>query len=442
MPWHALARRFPVLAIRDFRLLLADRLLAPAAFAFSLVGVSFAVLNATGSTADLSYVLAAQIAPSLIFALVGGVVADRVAPQRVIVAANVMIALGEGTFGILVLTTHPRVWQMILLEMVTGSGMAIFYPASQALLPRLVPEGLLQEAFATSRLAMNAAQMAGAAVAGIFVAAAGPGWALATCGIGMLGSVPLLLAIRSGGNERLPGSNMLREIRDGWSEFRSHTWLWVIVAQYGVILAAWYGSFEVLGPVVARAHLGGPAAWGAITAAESVGLIAGGLASLRFSPRRPMRFVVLMGAAIAISPLSLGMLWPLPVVCLASFFLGITLEITMVQWTVVMARNIPRAKLARVSSYDALGSVVAMPVGAVVAGPVAAAIGVSATDYGAVAVIVVVSALALISREVRSMRAGDVASGHDGPQRADPAGPGVSLPGGGEPFVRPAGRTK
>jgi predicted MFS family arabinose efflux permease len=442
MPWHALARRFPVLAIRDFRLLLADRLLAPAAFAFSLVGVSFAVLNATGSTADLSYVLAAQIAPSLIFALVGGVVADRVAPQRVIVAANVMIALGEGTFGLLVLTTHPRVWQMILLEMVTGSGMAVFYPASQALLPRLVPGGLLQEAFAMSRLAMNAAQMAGAAVAGIFVAAAGPGWALATCGIGMLGSVPLLLAIRSGGNERLPGSNMLREIRDGWSEFRSHTWLWVIVAQYGVILAAWYGSFEVLGPVVARAHLGGPAAWGAITAAESVGLIAGGLASLRFSPSRPMLFVVLMGSAIAISPLSLGMLWPLPVVCLASFFLGITLELTMVQWTVAMARNIPRAKLARVSAYDALGSVIAMPVGAVVAGPVAAAIGVSITDYGAVAVIVVVSALALIPREVRSMRAGDVTSGHDGPQRAESAGPGVDLPGGGEPNAAAAGRTK
>jgi MFS family permease len=433
MPWHALARRFPVLAIRDFRLLLADRLLAPAAFAFSLVGVSFAVLNATGSTADLSYVLAAQIAPSLIFALVGGVVADRVAPQRVIVVANVMIALGEGTFGLLVLTAHPRVWQMILLEMVTGSGMAVFYPASQALLPRLVPGGLLQEAFAMSRLAMNAAQMAGAAVAGIFVAAAGPGWALATCGIGMLGSVPLLLAIRSGGNERLPGSNMLREIRDGWSEFRSHTWLWVIVAQYGAILAAWYGSFEVLGPVVA---------WGAITAAESVGLIAGGLASLRFSPRRPMLFVVLMGAAIAISPLSLGMLWPLPVVCLASFFLGITLEITMVQWTVAMARNIPRARLARVSAYDALGSVIAMPVGAVVAGPVAAAIGVSATDYGAVAVIVVASALALIPREVRSMRAGDVTSGHDGPQRAEPAGPGVNLPGGGEPKGATAGRTK
>ncbi len=178
-------RRFPVLAIRDFRLLLADRLLAPAAFAFSLVGVSFAVLDATGSTADLSYVLAAQIVPSLIFTLVGGVVADRIRPQLVIVAGNLMIALGEGTLrhpgpgsGI------PRLWQMIALEAVTGTGMAIFYPASQALLPRLVPGDLLQQASAVSRLAMNGGQMGGAVLAGLAVAALGPGWALAACGAG------------------------------------------------------------------------------------------------------------------------------------------------------------------------------------------------------------------------------------------------------------------
>src|SRR5215467_4936238 len=175
MPWQGLARRFPALAYRDFRLLLADRVLAPGAFAFSLVGVSFAVLDATGSTADLSYVLAAQIAPSLIFTVIGGVIADRVKPQLVI------IALGEGAFGVLVLTGHPRLWQMIALEIVTGTGMAIFYPASQALLPRLVPGELLQEATALSRLAMNAAQMGGAVLAGFCIAAigrAGPGWAL------------------------------------------------------------------------------------------------------------------------------------------------------------------------------------------------------------------------------------------------------------------------
>src|SRR6266581_3316796 len=191
-----LIRRFPVLGIRDFRLLLADRLIAPASVGFSLVGVSFAVLKATNSATDLSYVLAAQIAPSLVFALLGGVAADRFPPQRVIVAANLLIALGEGAFGILVLTGRPPLWAMIGLEAITGTGVAIFYPASQALLPRLVPRDLLQEASAISRLVMNVGQMSGAALAGLLVAVAGAGWALLLCGVGMVTTVPLLLAIR------------------------------------------------------------------------------------------------------------------------------------------------------------------------------------------------------------------------------------------------------
>ena len=418
MPWPGLAARFPVLGYRDFRLLLADRLLAPAAFAFSMVGVSFAVLDATGSTADLSYVLAAQILPALVFALAGGVFADRFAPQRVIVAANLMIAAGEGGFGLLVLAGQPRLWQMIALETLTGAGMAVFYPASQALLPRLVPDGLLQEASAMSRLAMNGAQMAGAAIAGLFVAATGPGWALTVCGIGMLGSVPLLLAIRAPGAEHTERHNMLRELREGWSAFAARKWLWVTTIQYGVVLAAWYGAFDVLGPVVARNHLGGAEAWGLITAADAVGLIIGGVIAMRFTPRRPIRFVVLIGGACAISPLSLAALWPLPAICVAALALGVMLEIMMVQWTVTMARNIPPDLLARVSSYDVLGAVGAMPVGALVAGPLAAAIGVSATQYGAVALILLASALALIPREVRAMRTAEPAQPEPEPDRA------------------------
>src|SRR5215469_8436081 len=324
---RALTRRFPVLANRNFRLLLADRALAPMAATFSLVGVSFAVLAATGSTADLSYVLAAQAAPSLVFLLVGGVIADRVAPQLVIVAANVMVAVGEGLFGILVLTAHPAIWVMIVLELVTGTGIALFYPASMALLPRLVPQEQMREASAISRLTMNAALMAGAALAGECVALFGAGWALSVCGVGMLGTVPLLLAIRvaplerSGtddGREHAP--SMIRELREGWSEFRSHTWLWVTVLQFAVVLAAWSGGFQVLGPAVARAHLGGAAAWGLISAADAIGLIAGGL----------------------------------------------------------------------------------------IAGPIAAGIGVSATEYGAAGLMIVATALALIPRDIRTMRSGSV----------------------------------
>jgi MFS family permease len=411
MSWRAPGRRFRVLAIRDFRLLLADRLLAPAAVGFSLVGVSFAVLNSTGSTADLSYVLAAQIAPTLVFALVGGVAADRFPPQRVIIVANLAIAAGEGIFGLLVLTGKPPLWSMIALEALTGTGAALFYPASQALLPQLVPGALMQEASSISRLVMNSGQMMGAAAGGLLVAAAGPGWALTLCGAGMIGTVPIMAAIH--GN-RAPargenGPGMLTELREGWAEFRSHTWLWAIVVQFCLVVMAWFAGFQVLGPVVARAHLGGPAAWGAITACDAFGLIAGGLISLRYTPRRPMLFVVLTGGAMAAPSLAMALTLPLAAICLTAFVIGAAVEVMMVQWTVALATRIPPDKLARVSSYDALGSMGATPVGALIAGPIAAAIGVARTQFAAAALIIVVSALCLIPRDIRTIRSDDIA---------------------------------
>ena len=416
MSWRALVRRYPVLAIRDFRLLLVDRLLAPFSIGFSLVGVSFAVLKVTGSTADLSYVIAAQTAPMLVFSLISGVFADRFRPQRVIIAGNIAVVLGEGVFGLLMLTSgHPPLWAMISLEAVNGIGSAMFYPASQALLPRLVPDALLPEGSSISRLVMNMGQMTGAAAGGVLVAAAGPGWALTLCALGMTGTVPLMLAVQGGRRPR-PASlgerpGMVAELHEGWGEFRRHTWLWATVIQYCLVMMAWNGGFTVLGPVVARAHLGGPAAWGAISAADALGLIFGGLVSLRYTPRKPMLFVVATGGIFALSPLLLGLVAPLPVICLTAFAVGIVAEVMMVQWTVAMATRVSPDKLARVSSYDAFGSLAAMPLGALVAGPLAASVGVPAAQFAAAAVIVVASAFTLIPRDIWTIRSDDVLTG-------------------------------
>ena len=419
-PASGWARRYPVLAIRDFRLLLIDRLLAPFSVGFSIVGVSFAVLKVTGSTADLSYVIAAQTAPMLVFSLVSGVFADRFRPQRVIIAGNLAVVVGEGVFGLLMLVTgHPPLWAMIGLEAVNGIGSAMFYPASQALLPQLVPDALLQEGSSISRLAMNMGQMIGAAAAGVLVAAAGPGWALTLCALGMSGTVPLMLAVKGGRGHAKRGpagarTSMIAELREGWAEFRKHTWLWATVIQYCLVMMAWNGGFMVLGPVVARAHLGGAAAWGAISAADAFGLILGGLISLRYTPRKPMLFVVCTGGAFAISPLLLGLVAPLAVICLVAFALGVLAEVMMVQWTVAMATRIPSDKLARVSSYDAFGSLAAMPLGALVAGPLAARVGVPVTQFAAAAVIFLASAFTLIPRDIWTIRSDDVAAGGSG----------------------------
>src|SRR5260221_6842260 len=113
-----------------------------------------------------------------------------------------------------------------------------------ALLPRLVPAGQMQEASAISRLTMNAAMMMGAALAGECVALFGAGWALAVCGIGMLTTVPLLLAIRvaplkppgtTAEAQRAP--SMIRELRGGLAEVPSHTWLLATVLPVTAVLA-------------------------------------------------------------------------------------------------------------------------------------------------------------------------------------------------------------
>jgi predicted MFS family arabinose efflux permease len=294
----------------------------------------------------------------------------------------------------------------------------MFYPASQALLPQLVPGTLLQQGSSISRLAMNTGQMTGAAAAGVLVAAAGPGWALTLCALGMSGTVPLMLAVKGGRVPRaaLAGEppGMVAELREGWAEFRKHTWLWATVIQYCLVMMAWNGGFMVLGPVVARAHLGGAAAWGAISAAEALGLILGGLISLRYTPRKPMLFVVGTGGAFAISPLILGLVAPLPVICLVAFALGALAEVMMVQWTVAMATRIPADKLARVSSYDALGSLAAMPLGALIAGPLAARVGVPVTQFAAAAVIFAASACTLIPRDIWTIRSDDAPGSEPG----------------------------
>lgn len=386
--------------------------------------MSFAVLRVTGSTQTLSWVLAIQIVPSLVFTLAGGVFADRLPPQRVILAGNLMMAVGEGVFGLLVLAGRPQAWEMMALEALTGSGLAMIYPAQEAMLPQLVPDNFLTQAKVLSRLTMNGAQMAGAAVGGLVTAAVGPGIALVLASGALIVTLPALVRIGryrlpslappdgqadqpGGGAEQEPG--IIRSLREGWDEFRTRTWVWAIVAEFGLVMASWYGSFQVLGPVAAQDRLGGAAAWGAITGSVAAGLIVGGAASLRYAPRRPIRFVALAGAIMALTPLALAAGLPLPLVCVCGVLSGMADEMLMVQWTLALTRNIPRAALARVASYDALGSIGAMPVGAVLAGPAATAWGVSATQYGAVLIMVLAACAALISREVRTTGASPMA---------------------------------
>src|SRR5207244_8355387 len=155
----------------------------------------------------------------------------------------------------------------------------------------------------------------------------------------------------------------VRELVEGWDEFRSRTWLWVVVVAFGVLNAAQAGAFNVLGPPIAKEHLGGAASWGFILATLSAGLIVGGLVALRRRPRRAL-LVGCLCVAFQVPPLLLlAIPAPTAAIAAAAFLEGVGIELFGIYWDTSLQQHVPREALSRVSSYDALGSWVLMPIG-------------------------------------------------------------------------------
>jgi len=388
---------------RSFRLLFLGRTTSNVGNAFATVALAFAVLDLTGSKADLGYVLAARSLPQVVFLLVGGIWADRLPRHRVMVGSNVVSGLSQAAVAALLLSGHAQIWQLMALAAVNGMSSAFFFPASIGIVPQTVSERMLQSANALLRLGTNASYIGGAALGGLIVAATNPGIGLAADAASFLLAGLFVGLIRLPPGLRMEGSNFVAELAEGWREFSSRPWLWAIVAQFGFVNAVQLGTEGVLGPVIAKEHLSGATGWGLILTAESLGLIAGGLILLRFRPRRIL-LAATLGFLLTI-PFLLALAGPLPLagVVVAAAIAGIGSETFGILWDTAMQQEIAQEKLSRVSSYDALGSFVLIPLGLAVAGPVAQAIGTRATILLAAAISLSATLAVLLVRDVRTI---------------------------------------
>lgn len=410
-----------------FRLLLTGRTISALGNAFAPIALAFAVLDLTGSATDLGLVVGVRTLVNVLFLLFGGVLADRLPRHLLMVGSGLAAAATQGVVAALVLTHTANIPTLIALSAVNGMVGALSMPASAALLPQTVPVDERQQANALARLLLNAAAIIGAPVAGIAVAAVGPGWGIAvdaaTFAVGAfcfaLVRVPAPAAEPAPESESAEGliggeqtagtpagegrKSILADLRTGWTEFISRTWLWVVVAGFCVLNAAWSGALTVLGPVVADETFGRQS-WGFILAAETAGMIVGGLIAMRIRVHRLLFLGTAATALEALPVLSLGVFPHVGLLVVAGFVAGVGLEQFGVAWETTMQEHVPADKLARVYSYDMVGSFVAIPIGQVIAGPVAQAVGVEPTLVGAAALIVLAVLGMLSSRDVRQLR--------------------------------------
>lgn len=389
---------------RNFSLLFFGRCVSFLGNAMAPVALAFGVLDLTGSASALGLVLAARMIPNVLFLLLGGVIADRLPRSIVLVGSNAMSGATQAAVAVLLISGHAHVWHLVVLEAVNGASFALFHPADSAVVPLTVPEGRLQEANGLLGLGRNITLILGAAFAGALVAAFNAGWAIAVDAATFLIAAALMSQMRAIKAAAAGGSSFVADLRAGWREFTSHRWLWTIVAQFSLMLVGFFGAFLVLGPVVAERDLSGASSWAAILGGQSAGLLVGGAMTLRWRPRRPLLVatIAVFGNALPIAALALGL--PLAAIICAAVINGVGMEIFGVFWFTALHEHVAPEALSRVSAYDALGSTVLSPVGLVAAGPISELIGVDATLWLGVILIIAPTCAVLFVPEVRSLR--------------------------------------
>lgn len=396
-----------ILRQSTFRHIFAARAVSLLGTSMAPVALAFAVLaEPGGSAATLGLVLAGRSMAQVVFLMFGGALADRFPRFRIMVSSDLLAFASQASVAALFLAGHPPVALLMGLSAVNGAANALFIPASRGIIPQIVNRDELQSATALIQLSRNAASLAGAAVSGIIIVAVGADGAIGIDAATYAISALLVLtsaAPRTGRGSR--GTSLLTELREGWDEFRSRQWVWVIVAQFGMVNLCFTSCIYVLGPVVAKAHWDGALGWSAVVTANAVGLIGGSLLAMRLRPRRPLLVATLATFGFLPPFFLLAAHAPVWAAALAMLVNGVSADVFEVLWQTALQDHIPGDKLSRVTSYDALGSFVLNPLGLLAVGPVAAAAGAAATLIAAGGLVTAGNIFALGSRSVRLLSA-------------------------------------
>jgi MFS family permease len=392
---------------RSFRFLLAGRTIDTLGNSIAPIALAFAVLDLTGSASDLGLVVGIRTLVNVVFLLFGGVLADRLPKNLLMVGSCLAAAVTQAAVATLVLTGNATIPLLIALSAVNGMAAALALPASASILPQTVPAEVRQQANGINRLFFSTAMIIGAPVAGVLVAGIGPGWGIAADAATFLLAGACFALVRLPRRATAPvaegKTNILQDLRTGWSEFRSRTWLWVVVAAFGVLNAGASGGTYVLGPVVADDTIG-RRYWGFVLAAVTAGNIVGALVAIRLRLRRLLLFGCASCFAYALPVLVLGVRPQFAVLVAAGFVTGAMMEQFNIAWDTTMQEHIPADKLARVYSYDMVGSFLAIPIGQIAVGPIAHAVGLRPTLIGLAVLMTLAVVFMVSSRDVRTLR--------------------------------------
>jgi MFS family permease len=365
-----------VLGHRDFRLLFLGQSASTLGDQVVIVALALFVIRRTGSATDLGLVLGAQSATLVGLLLFGGVWADRLARHRIMIACDIARAALHAVLAGLIFTGAVRVWQMVVLEALFGAARAFFQPAYTGLIPQTAPEEMIQDARALSQASENVSTLLGPALATALVLGLGAGVAFALDAATFVVSALFLVPVRPRPRgDDAARSSVLRELRVGWREVASRAWVWVTIAGYTGAVMVVYAFWNTLAPLVGRNVYGSAGVFGWLSAAEGAGAVLAALIGVVWRPARPLRAGLLLALTWPLPGIEMALAVPLGLVLVTACVTGFGFALMLIWWETALAHHIPPHALSRVSAYDWMGSLALLPVGQIVAGPLAGAFG-------------------------------------------------------------------
>jgi MFS family permease len=405
-----------VLAEREFRLFYTGYVTSLLGTSMSSIALTWAVFDSHLGTSALGLVMFASVIPMVLLMAVAGAIADRFGRRRVMLSADVLRCCAQTLLAVLLLPPHvfplapfaghPPLWAFVVLASLRGTGDAFFTPALQGLTVEMAPQAQLANANTLYGLARSATTIAGPSLAGVLVAVTGPAAVIGADAATYAVSVVVLSLLRippadRGGPAGANRGTLFGDIAEGWSDFRSRTWLWVVTVQWAFLNLITWAPFMLLGQAMAHEYLGGPAVWGAIMGVEGAGAILAGLLLLGRRPRRPMIVATVATFCYALPDIPLALHASAPWVALTAFILGLGSAPSNTYFSTAIQQQVPADKLARVNSLITFPNYGIGVIGYAIDGPLASVFGAQAV-FGVGAVYGLISTAFVLS--LRSIR--------------------------------------
>ncbi|WP_340163127.1 MFS transporter [Acrocarpospora corrugata] len=355
---------------RDFSLYFVGRSVALMGDAMVPIAVTLGVLRLYGAV-GVGVVLAAWMASFGGLVLFGGVFADWFTARKMMIGADLLRVVTHLVVAFAFFAGRPALWLLIVMSALSGVGAALFQPGVNSMIPQIAEDP--QRANAVLRVADAIARLLGPGLAGAMVLVGGAGVVYAVNAGTFAVSALCLLALRV----RLvavTGSKLVQDLREGWREFRSRTWMWSVILVWSVYGITLFGPSWPLGAELVTGSLGEGAYVAGVTA-EGVGSIVGGLVAMRYRPARPLFSGALAMIAFMGMPLVIALRLPLPYIMTAMVLAGAAWAFWSVMWATSVQTQVPGEVLNRVTAYEVAGSVLSIPIGQALAPVVGARLG-------------------------------------------------------------------